>query len=387
MGAQLDVPSMKKSPKFSRCRRRNKVVGRVVLSGQDHYTKSEWGPDDLPSPECLQEYLGFLESWKARGCAPVTRAVCPSEPSTMVDLVGNYAAHLKESGLYRRAGKPTTAWRFLEPTFASFKAAFKGVPLSRFGRVHLTAYRASQEALVAQVKQMPRHANRRLRRLRDMVIWGVNHGYLPESAGWSADHLEPIRDSLHHDVIVARTHPKRAVSPEDAEAVAAVCSDLYGTMVRLQRVVGCRPGELCAMRKSELDRGTPGWIKWVPSRHKTQHHGHSVVYWLNQAAQDILEPWLKTVTMGDFVFRKQSPVAQAGPVSTANYLTAVESACVRAGVARFTPHELRHAVATERANDPNISLAVAGRSLGHRRVTSLQPYVHDDDDSIRRAIS
>ena len=43
-------------------------------------------------------------------------------------------------------------------------------------------------------------------------------------------------------------------------------------MVRFQRLVGCRPGEVCMLRPCDLDRSDDVW-RYVPESHKTEHYG------------------------------------------------------------------------------------------------------------------
>lgn len=363
---------MKKTPKLGRAKRRNRYVGRVVLSGEHLYTKSDWGPGSSPSPECLKDYLDILEAWESRGRQPRCKARFPSDPKTLANLVDGYEAHLQSLGRYQAGGQETTTWRFIRPCLDSFRQSFGSLSIRHMTKATLVAYRNAQERLVAQAHMMPRNANRRLARLRDFVIWAIQLGHLPETLGWTADHLPKVERHLHHDVILQRTHSKRAVSWEEVRAVAAVCSEVYATMLLVHRKIGCRPGELCAMDAREIEVSGEWW-KWTPTRTKTQRHGHRTVYWLDKEVQEMLGTWVKS-----------GRVWPNEPTST-NYLEAVESGCKRAGVERFTPHEIRHAVATERANDPSIPLAAASRSIGHVRVTSLQSYVHEDEEMVKRA--
>lgn len=380
-GAQASVPNMK-TPKLGRAKRRARVVGRVVLSGQDHYTKSEWGPAELPSRECMEEYLALVAAWEARGREPMNRALRPTDPQTMGALVDAWEAHLRSLKLYEVSGEESTTWRFLKPTLAGWKESFGAVRTVKFRKGHLMAYRHSQEKLVADQKMMPRHANRRLARIRDFIVWAIQQELLPEDLGWTADHLPRVKDSLHRATIEARRHPKRAVSQAEVDRVAEACSETYGDMLRVHRMIGCRPGELCAMHAREIEPQDDGWWKWTPTRHKTQHRGIVVYYWIPQEAQEILKKRLKP---GRFLFETTNPLAEDRQIGTENYRSEVVSACERAGVPRFTPHEIRHAVATARANDPQVSLAAAGASLGHKRLSSLQPYVHRQDDDIKNA--
>jgi integrase len=62
-------------------------------------------------------------------------------------------------------------------------------------------------------------------------------------------------------------------------------------MVRLQRLTGARPGEICRMRPADVDRSSEVW-KYVPTEHKTQHHGKRRTVFIGPKAQATLRPYL-----------------------------------------------------------------------------------------------
>jgi len=308
------------------------------------------------------------------------------------ELIDRYEAHLRALRRFQKAGKDTSAWQFLRPLLLGWKQAFGHLEVSQLARPHIVCYRDDQEIAVAQFKCLPCTANRRLAKLREWLLWGVARGFLNESLDFT---LPKIKAKDHADVVIARTHPKRAVSWDDVRAVAAQSHQMYADMLLLQRTVGCRPGELCSMRLEDLDRTRgDGWWAWQLKTHKTIHHDPKirVTYWLDEECQKLLANYVAMAEAdhAQFVFRPRivgSRIAldPDGPVLISNYLAATIAGCERAGVPRFTPHELRHAVATERANSPAISMAAASRSLGHRRLSSLQSYVHDDQEQLQAA--
>jgi hypothetical protein len=44
------------------------------------------------------------------------------------------------------------------------------------------------------------------------------------------------------------------VSDSDIEATVAELADIVADMVRIHRLIGCRPSELCNMRPMDIDR-------------------------------------------------------------------------------------------------------------------------------------
>ena len=47
--------------------------------------------------------------------------------------------------------------------------------------------------------------------------------------------------------------------------------EVVADMVRLQRLTGARPGEVCSLRPCDLDRSSDVWL-YSPCQHKTEHH-------------------------------------------------------------------------------------------------------------------
>ena len=64
-------------------------------------------------------------------------------------------------------------------------------------------------------------------------------------------------------------------------------------MVKIQRLSGMRPGEVCRLSMPEIDRTDPECWIYIPAEHKTAHlNKHRVVAFVSEA-QRVLEPWLR----------------------------------------------------------------------------------------------
>ncbi len=198
------------------------------------------------------------------------------------------------------------------------------------------------------------------------------------------------------------------VPPADPDAVIATLPFLplvVRDMVRLQLLLGCRPGELVRMHRDEIStqrdelvsiagtgrtvaaievNGKPVWF-YCPGKHKNKHRGKPRVIAIGPEAQAILIPCL----MAGFLFR---PVSERGcPVpgecyGVQSYSRAVRRAIKRAkrkgvAVAEWTPLGLRK-TAAERAADV-MDAESAGAMLGHAASKrALDSYVQS---AIRRA--
>ena len=87
------------------------------------------------------------------------------------------------------------------------------------------------------------------------------------------------------------TAPVRPVEHAIVEATLDHLPAVVADMVRLQRLLGGRPTELCIMRPCDVDRGGEVWV-YTPSSHKTEHHGRERRIFVGPKAQAILAPYL-----------------------------------------------------------------------------------------------
>ena len=118
---------------------------------------------------------------------------------------------------------------------------------------------------------------------------------------WAAAE-ELIPASIYHGLRTVEGLKKgRTTAPDHApvEPVADVVVDatlphlpaVVADMVRFQRLTGARPGEVCSLRPSSLDRSGNVWV-YRPDHHKTEHHGRERIIFIGPKAQDVLRPYL-----------------------------------------------------------------------------------------------
>jgi integrase len=207
------------------------------------------------------------------------------------------------------------------------------------------------------------------------------------------------------------------VPEADVDATLPHLSRHVRAMVELQLLTGMRPGELCALRTCDVDRGGKLWT-YSPAAHKTQHHGHARVIYLGPKAQAVLAPFLKP-ELSAAVFspadaeverlaakraRRRTPLscgnvpgsnrvavrrrAPRDRYDVASYRRAITRGCERAfgmpadlphaerlawrGAHCWHPHQLRHTAATRLRKD--YGLEAAQVILGHKTLTVTQVY-------------
>lgn len=288
-------------------------------------------------------------------------------PLTVAEALERYEADTKAQGLYLKNGRSTQR-ELIHKDVTGFTADHGGEPATKMGAAMLRTHRKN---LIATTKLTRNGINRKIGLLRQACAWLHEEEILTAAQIVEIQALAPIeRGKLPSR---DQKQERRAVPFEDIEKAATVAGRVVGSMVRLQAMVGCRLQDITGMKWCEIDRtpvmvdGVACWT-WRPSGHKTELLGHEVVYGLPSSAQKILEylgPCLPTVCLfspqramqhrHDDLRRKRKSEetkrtrerdrrserrAFGSRYSTADYRQALERACKKAKVDRFTPHEI-----------------------------------------------
>jgi len=199
--------------------------------------------------------------------------------------------------------------------------------------------------------------------------------------------------------------PVKPVSAADIEAVLPFMTPVLRAMVELQRLTGMRPGEVVEMRPMDVTRRIDGLWCYRPSRFKTEHHDDAErTIFLGPKAQLIVTPWLDR-DADAYCFspresvewqreqqraKRQSKVqpsqqnrskktprkAPGKKYTTDTYRQAIRYACDKAGITRWSPNQIRHAVATSVREQ--FGLEGAQVALGHSRADVTQVYAERD---------
>jgi integrase len=176
-------------------------------------------------------------------------------------------------------------------------------------------------------------------------------------------------------------------------------------MVRVQRLTGMRPQEVCRLRPCDLDRSGAVWV-YAPAGHKTEHLGRDRRIPLGPRAQAVLGPFLARDPEG-YCFDPRAAVAELrakqkagraargggggnrkpaavapkraarGRYTTGTYRQAVRRGCLKAGIPVWEPNQLRHAYATAVRREHGLEAAQV--LLGHASADVTQVYDGRDE--------
>jgi integrase len=146
---------------------------------------------------------------------------------------------------------------------------------------------------------------------------------------------------------------------------------MIAALMTVQRLTGMRPGEVCRLRPCDLDTSGPVW-RYVPSSHKTEHHGRARVVYLGPKAQMVLRPWLPD---GPTAFCFPGRTGR-GHILPQSYAEGVRRAAERAGLGPWSPNRLRHLYATELRQ--RFDAETARVVLGHAKLSTTEIYAERD---------
>jgi integrase len=330
---------------------------RWVAFGREHTRYlGAWG-----SAAAKEEYRRFVAEWSAG-----THDVPAPAAGAALTVAGLILRRMAFAGReYRKDGKRTSEYHCQRSALAPLNDLYGTSAAAEFDGPKLKAVRAEMVG-----KGWARGSiNLHVSRVVSMFGWASGEGWLPaavpdalrEVPGLKAGKTEaPDRPPPKPvaDADLAAVLPHLSPVPERRERVAA--------MIRLQRLTGMRPGEVCALRPCDLDMTGDVWLYTVDRANKNLHRGKSQRYWIGPRGQAEIRPYLDGPA--------DRPIYRT---SRGWYSVTVAQACERAGVKPWTPHKLRHALATQVAKEIG-TLKAGADAIGDTEETAARHYVHVD---------
>ncbi len=161
---------------------------------------------------------------------------------------------------------------------------FGTTPAEEFGP---RAFKTIRESMI-QEGLSRKYINDSMARIRRMFRWGAAEELVPASAFQSLMSVPGLRRG--------RCGAKEgrlisSVPDEVVEATLRFLPEVVADMVRLQRLAGMRPAEVCIMRPCDVDRTGDVWV-YRPATHKTEHAGKERAVPLGPKAQEVLLRYL-----------------------------------------------------------------------------------------------
>lgn len=254
------------------------------------------------------------------------------------------------------------------------------------------------------------YVNSSLWAVRAMWSWALDEALITASAKAELCQVKGLRA---HRSPAPEPPPVRPVDDTTIEATIAQLTPATADMVRIHRLTGMRPGELCAMRWENIDTSITPWV-YRPASHKNDWRGD-----LGQPRAICIGPKSRAMLerrrrLSGPCFSPMEAVREmlAAKVAAAHchrppkrvngyadavrrpseswevgaYTNAIRKAAIRAGAAPWGANRLRHAFATEvrRKFGLEACRAVLGHSMG-ARITDRYSYEALEDEIVAKA--
>ncbi|MCY2989942.1 MAG: site-specific integrase [Planctomycetota bacterium] len=376
------MPKLKHAvPKYRKHRASGQAV--VTIQAQDFYL----GPWNSEASKV--EYDRIITEWIAAGRRLPTRGPDASD-LTVVEIV----AHFKDFaiGYYRKNGEPTGEWENIEVAIKPVCELYGRTFVRDFGPLALKAVR--QKMIDARLCRNV--INSRISKIKRVFRWAVSEELAPASVVTA---LATVAGLEAGRTAARETKPVKPVADEVVEKTLPSLPDVVADMVRLQRLSGCRPIEVCLVRPCDVDVTGDVWL-YRPESHKTQHHGKERVIAIGPKGQDVLRRYLlrdkeaycfspadserqrkaklrtnrKTKVQPSQMDRSQGkPRKKPGNrYTTRSYGHAVRAGCEKAGVEHWSPNRLRHSAGT--AIRKLFGFEAAQVTLGHSKPDTTERY-------------
>jgi hypothetical protein len=215
------------------CRHKASGQAVVTLSGQDFYL----GP--YGTQVSKREYDRVVAEWLARGRIPIISSDPDEGGVSIAELLVLYLRHA--NSYYRKNGRVTNEVNAIRSAARVVKELFVRESASEFGPLKLQAVQQRMIRLGWCRKQINKQCGRIVR----MFAWGVSQELVrPEIA----QALREVK-GLHKGRTEARESlPVLPVDDVTVELTLPHLPPIVADMVRLQRLTGARPEEICLTR-------------------------------------------------------------------------------------------------------------------------------------------
>ncbi|MEZ6128957.1 MAG: site-specific integrase [Planctomycetaceae bacterium] len=370
-------------PAYRHHKARNLAV--VTLNGRDIYL------GEFDSPESRAKYDTLIADWLCRNHEPPP----PGAECSLPQLMAAYLIFAK--GYYVKNGEQTREFGCITEALREVRRLYPDVKMSEFGP---RALKAVRERMV-ELGWCRKYINKQIGRIVRMVKWGVSEELVAPGVYQALSTIAGLRKGRTE----APDHePVKPVADADVNATIPHLTAVLADMVRLQRLSGARPGEITSLRPMDVSCGARVW-RFRPDSHKTEHHDRERIIFLGPRAQKVLAKYLdrapdqycfspresEELRRSELHRQRRTPLNYGNTrkpryedgkrlpsdcYTTGSYRRAIQRACAKAGISKWSPNQIRHTAGTEVRRKRG--LEAAQTVLGHASADVTQIYAERD---------
>lgn len=376
---------------------------RVRIDGRDHYL----GP--FGSDESRRKYGDLIAARCGGNVADPLPATGPQDTGpTVGEIILAFLRHAET--YYVKNGKPTGAAACFRHAVGPLVDLFGMTPAREFGPLALKSVRSA----MIERGWCRRLINDYIGRIRRAFRYAVENELIPVETLTRLKALSPL---LKGRTEAVEPDPVLPVAEAHVNAILGHVSPQVRDMVRLQLLCGCRPDEIVTLRPCEVNRDANCW-EYVPTSHKTQHHGRQRRIFFGPRAQVILAAYLDnrpavapcfSPSEAEAKRRQEQREARQTPVqpsqvkrqedrrkrrrrrppadayTVASYRRAIHRGCDLAEIERWSPNRLRHSRATDLRRQ--FGIEAAQTVCGHSQLSVTEIYAERDFAKARQVMS
>jgi integrase len=257
------------TPKYRRHKQSGQAI--VTLDGRDFLL----GPHGTKASRL--EYDRRISEWIANG-----RRLRNDDDTAVIEVINAYRKFAER--YYRKNGHVTREYGCIREALKIVRALYGRTNANDFGPLALKAVR------------------------QRMIENGWSRGYINKSIGrirrcfkWAVEN-ELVRPDIHHGLMAVSGLRKGRSDARDPDPVQPIddvtvqatlphVQAVVADMIRLQRLTGCRPEDVCNIRPCDVDTTGDVWL-YRPATHKMEHHSRERTVAIGPKAQNILRPYL-----------------------------------------------------------------------------------------------
>jgi integrase len=266
--------------------RLHRPTGQAVvrIEGRDHYLGKHG------SGESHEKYHRIIAEWlttgQAKAPAPAGQGDRSADSMTVNELVLAFLTGHADP-YYRHAdGTPTGETQNFKDALRPLIRLYGRTPARDFGPLALKAVRGAM--IDGGLSRST--INARTGKVVRVFAWAVENELVPAGVHHGLKAVPGLKKGRSS----AREAPAVTPVPDaHVDAIRPYVTKQVWSMIEIQRLSGCRPGEVTMMRTRDLDMSGELWV-YRPRRHKTEHHEKGREINLGAKAQEVLRPWLRT---------------------------------------------------------------------------------------------
>ena len=250
--------------------------GRAVWTDANGKQHQQLLPGAFESAESRQAFGRLLLEQEV---APKGTTIAPADGLLLVEMLDAFYTHAERH--YRTPdGKPTSELAECKLVVRALREMYGQEHAKDFGPLKLKAVR--QGWVVAKLSR--KEANRRTNIVRRIFKWAAAEELVPATTHAA---LTVVTGLQKGRTTARETEPITPVDDAVVDTTLPHLNRFLRAMIEVQRLTGCRPGEVCGLRACDIDQTGDVWF-YKPPQHKTAHRGKTRTVAIGPKAQVIL---------------------------------------------------------------------------------------------------